>query len=180
MELLNQSADTWEDPAFSRLLRMLFCFFGMDVLQPANLKGTVRHVKTITQLTDTLDDIKRNAAGLVSLHCPSDICATKDAENTLKYIFAMDFEYWRTCENYCLGLKAADMNDANDQCWANLLAFLHDAFAMVPFNKMRYQFLEQIILMTYQLATYVLDLLDISSDECRLGLVLSIDQELKQ
>ncbi len=72
------------------------------------------------------------------------------------------------------------MNDANDQCWANLLGFLCDAFAMVPFSKMHYQFLAHIILMTHQLATYILDLLDIPLDERRLGLVPSIDQELKQ
>ncbi len=140
----------------------------------------MRHVKTIAQLTRALDDIELNAAGLVSLCCPSDIRASKDAENAIKYIFAIDFEYWRVCANYCLGLKAADMNDMNDQCWANLLGILHDALAMVLFNKMRYQFLVQIILATHQLATYILDLLDISSDECRLGLVPSIDQELKE
>ncbi len=95
---------------------------------------------------------------------PSDIRVTKDAENVVKYIFAIDFEYWRVCANYCLGLKAADMNDMNDRCWANLLTTLSDAFAMVPYNKMGYQFLVQIILTAHQLGIYIFDLIDISSD----------------
>ncbi len=73
VELLTHSADIREHPAYSQLQRMIFCFFGTDVLQPANLKGTVRRVKMIAQLTSALNDIKRNAAGLVSSCCPSEI-----------------------------------------------------------------------------------------------------------
>ncbi len=92
----------------------------------------------------------------------------------------MDLEYWRTCSNYCLGLKSTDINNANDQCWRDLLEILRDALAMVPFNKMRFQYLVQIILTTHQLATYIFDMLDISADECRCGLVPSIAQELRE
>ncbi len=111
VELLEQSLDICEDPAFSRLLCMLFCSFGTDVLQPANLKGTVLWVKTIAELS-----IAHHATGPVSLRCPSDIRAIKDVENIVQYIFVIDFEYWRICANYCLGLKAANMNMTYDKC----------------------------------------------------------------
>ncbi len=40
--------------------------------------------------------------------------------------------------------------------------------------------LVQMILTTHQLATYIFDILDLSADECRLGLVPSIEQELRE
>ncbi len=180
VQLFNQSLDIREDPAFSLLLHMLFCFFGTDVLQPANLKGTMRRVKNIAGLLRALNDIEKNAASLVSLRCPSDICASKDAENEVQYIFAIDFQYWRVSTNYCLGLKAADMNEMTNKCWANLTATLHNAFAMVPHNKMGYQFLAQIILTAHQFGTYMFDMLDISLDERVLNLVPSVEDELKE
>ncbi len=178
MQLFNQSLDIREDPAFSRLLCMLFCFFGTDVMQPANLKGTTWQVKSIAGLLRALDDTEKNAAGPVSLRCPSDIRTSKDAENEVQYIFAISFQCWRVSANYCLGLKAVDMTKTTNKCWANLMQTLRDAFTMVPYNKMSHQFLAQIILMAHQLGTYIFDMLDISVDEQFLELVPSMEDEL--
>ncbi len=178
VQLLNQSLDIREDPAFSRLQRMLFCFFGTDVMQPANLKVTVWQVKSIAGLLRALDDIEKNAAGPVSLHCPSDIRTSKDAENELQYIFAIDFWFWRVSANYCLGLEVVDMSETIDKCWANLTTIMRNAFAMVPYNKMKCQFLVQIIPTTHQFGTHIFNMLDISMDERFLELVLSMEDEL--
>ncbi len=178
--LFNQSLDVREDPAFSRLQRLLFTFSGTDVTQPANLKGTVRRVRNIAGLLRAIDDVQKNGAGPVSWRCPSDIRATKDAENSVQYIFAIAFHSWRVSPSYCLGLRAADMSRQTDKCWANLMPTLRDAFVMVPNCKMAYEFLAQFSLMMPQFGTYTFEMLDISQDERVLNLVPSMAEELRR
>ncbi len=107
VKLMEQSLDIREAEAYYRLHRMLFCFLGIDALNP--ICHLQKRIQTVAELTLAVEDLTNNADGPMSLKCPSVIRTTKDAENVVEHIFAIDFEFWKVDATYCAEIKAFDI-----------------------------------------------------------------------
>ncbi len=117
-------------------------------------------------------DIEANGRGLTGFHYPSDIRVEREAQlaETIRMILAFDLEYFKVNMRYCDGIKCCDISGQHIHNWSEICDEMRDLLCFVPYNKLAFQFIAQIIITTLSGATYIFDLLDIAQDELKIGL----------
>ncbi len=139
VKLLDDSVDICEAEPYSRLQHMLFCFFGVDAMNPKNM--LIRRIKMVKALHLALIDIFANGCGLASFQYPSKIRVSKDAlqAETIKMIFALDFEYFKVDVRYCDGIKSCHVKGNHIHNWSEICDVMCNAFCFVLCNKTTFQ-----------------------------------------
>ncbi len=170
VQLLKDSADLREAEPYSRLQWMLFCFFGVDAMDPKQM--LVHRIKMVEALRWVIADIKANGRRPAGFHYPSDIRVAPEAQlaETIQMILAFDLEYFKVDVRYCDRVKCCDVRSDHIHNWSEICNEMRDLLAFVPYNKIAFQYIAQIIITTLSGATYIFDLLDIAQDELKTGL----------